>query len=472
MVKPSMKANQGSVAQLLLLLCATLLASCSQATEPSNEAATESAQESTAEPILADELMEDHISFQFAIYYLPQPKADPLAELDRLLDEKSAPFERAERIEGHETKPTLAAQIESDPQTNYAPPDLESLHYFGRGLSREEAEALQKTEKVLVLDWAYSKQHVWTGLRSALELTHSLARRTGGLIWDEMTREVFSPNQWKEQRISDWTEDIPDLTKHTTIHAYNTDGSVRAISLGMEKFGLPDVVVEDFSWSLSRPVGHLITLVCQAMAEGAKFDIPGEFDLDIRGIENPKVREPQVTNLKPSATGVALLSLQEGTWEEGDPLNRLIEITFDRATGPDLHAKQSQILAQGFGWEDTATPIQHDEALQAASRRAREKLPTLRQAFRKGLVPGEYILVKAPFATSSGEREWMWVEVTSWEKDTITGLLRNEPVNIPNLHAGQIVQVSQEEVFDFIWKHADGTVDGNETGKLIQQRGP
>ena len=42
--------------------------------------------------------------------------------------------------------------------------------------------------------------------------------------------------------------------------------------------------------------------------------------------------------------------------------------------------------------------------------------------------------MKAPFATPNGDREWMWVEISSWKDDKIKGLLENEPLNIPSLH--------------------------------------
>jgi len=63
----------------------------------------------------------------------------------------------------------------------------------------------------------------------------------------------------------------------------------------------------------------------------------------------------------------------------------------------------------------------------------------------------------------------MWVEVTRWQGGDITGLLKNEPFNIPELHAGQIVTVKQADVFDYIRQYADGTREGNETGVIIQK---
>ena len=80
-----------------------------------------------------------------------------------------------------------------------------------------------------------------------------------------------------------------------------------------------------------------------------------------------------------------------------------------------------------FGAEpDKVHRIEHDDQLLDASRKARLKLPELKEAFRKGLPTGEHIDLKAPFETSSGH-EWMWVEVTGWMDQKVTGLLENEP---------------------------------------------
>lgn len=444
---------------LLMALC-----SCSQKSEPAANHQTAN------EPIPAGDLRAGRISFQFAIYYLPKPNKEPLAELDVLLSDKFSQFKRVEKIEGNEQSPTLAARIDNDPHKSYSPPDSQLLQRFGRGLTAEQATAVQETEAAFILDFAYSQEHVWDGLRAALELTNQLAQSTGGLIWDETTRELFSPPAWEERRISNWTEQVPDLSKFTVIHAYQNGEYVRAITLGMEKFGLPDIVIEEFSWSLQRNVGIVINLFAQALGEGAVIQRLGEFDLDLRKIKHPEVREPQIATLKSKATGIALLTLRKGTWEKGDPENRLIEITFDRGTGPDIHAKQEQVILAAFGSEDSVTQIKHDEELKAASLEARTKLPGLRAEFNKGLAPGEFIQVKAPFATPDGNQEWMWVEVTSWKGDKISGLLNNDPFNIPTLHAGQIVEVSESKVFDYLHKHADGTVEGNETAKVIEKQ--
>lgn len=418
--------------------------------------------------IAASDLRSDRIKFEFAIFYLPKPSQDPLAKLDALLRQKFSSIHHVNKLEGRESSPTLAATFETN-RTNFSPPiDAPSLAHFGRGLKPGQAEALQKTEAVLVLDFAHSQTHVWDALRSAEQLTEALAKSTGGLIWDRTTRELFSPDVWQQARLDPWTAGIPEIQRHMTIHVYQPDQLARAVTLGMEKFGLPDVVIENFAWSDAPQMQTIINAFAQSIAEGVRPKQAGQFDLNIRAIKNAKFRDAVIQTLKSNAAPVAPLLLREGVADVGDSENRLIEISFERGTGPDLTAKQEQILAAAFGWEDSAKHIDHNEDVEAASHRARQKLPTLRVAFNKGLSPGELILVKAPFTTPGGETEWMWVEVVSWQADKIKGILRNEPENVPTLRAGQTVEVSEQQVFDYIRHRADGTSEGNETGKVIE----
>ena len=413
--------------------------------------------------------MADSVHFQFAVYFLPVPSGDPLAVLREAVDEGGVSLKIVDDIPETPGEMLVSARVEENVGQEYAPPDLDTLQYFGRGLTGEQAQSLQDCRQALILDFAHPSDQVWPALQAANRLLVEIARATGGLLWDEQTREVFSPDEWHKRRIASWTEGVPNIDDHTTIHAYKKDEYVRAITLGMSKFGLPDVVVQEFSWSLSRPVGHLINVFCQAMAEGAVFEKAGEYELDLRAIRNADVREPQIESLKPNATGIARLSLNKGVWEEGDPPNRLIELGFDRYPGRDIHAKREALLGSFLGWEDSIARVDHDEELLAASERARAQLPALGQAFAAGLSPGEFIQVKAPFDTPDGGTEWMWVEVTSWEGKRIKGLLKNEPFDIPSLHAGQRVEVKEDDVFDYIRRHADGSHEGNETAKIIEK---
>lgn len=422
-------------------------------------------------PVPAGPFVAGPIRFQLAIFYAGSPSKPPESALDQRLSTTPGAAKRLSALPTTPSGAVLQAFLISSAQTDYRPPDMDMIQRFGRGLTRDQAQALQGSTKVLILDFAHPAALAMSAYRSAIQLAELVAKDTNGFLWDEETREVFTPGEWHTRRLESWRGDAPDITKHTVIHAYRGDKQVRAITLGMAKFGLPDVVVDDFSWSLNRTMGHLVVLFCQAMVEGAVATSPGKLDLNLRSIKNDAVRQPQLESLKPNATAVAKLSLGKGKWESGDPRNRLIEIGFDRYEGPDRYARQTSMLSELFGSEDSAVLVKHTTDLLVASEAAKAKLPSLQQAFKRGLQPGEYILVKAPFETPGGGNEWMWVEVSQWNGNEITGLLKSSPINIPGLHGGQSVTVSQRDVFDYIRRDATGHEEGNETGKILLRQG-
>ncbi len=416
------------------------------------------------------ELMAEQIRYQLAVYLLAPPPEDPLVTLDRAVAQSGCGFERVATLAEAATRLEVEARLESDVRGRYAPPDVASLERFGRGLSADQAAALQQARQALVLDLAVPRARVWDGLRGAGQLLAELGSRTGGLLWDEETREAFTVETWREARLGGWTETVPDVSRHVVIHAYQKGEWVRAITLGMAKLGLPDIVVERFSWSVQREVGLLVNLLAQTLAEGKRLDRPGELTLSLAAIGNADVREPQLATRLAGASDEVLLRLTEGVWEEGDPANRLVEIGFDRYPGPDLQARQQALLVALFGAVDRARRVEHSADLLAARDRARARLPALREAFNGGLAPGEFILLKAPFDRPGGGKEWMWVEVIRWPEGRVEGLLRNEPEYARSLHAGQQVEVAEADVFDVLRRFADGREEGNETGAIIERQ--
>ena len=415
-------------------------------------------------------LFDERAWFCFAIYYLPTPGSEPLAALRRELEASFPDFRLVPKLASDLEGACVAGLLEKYVQTEFAPPSVEALRQWGFGVSEEQAKQVQQSREALLLRFVVPRAEVWERGREACRLALALARATGGLLWDEETRECFSPDAWQRRRLAEWESGIPDLSEHITIHVYRTNGYCRAVTLGMVKFALPDVVVNDLSWSNQRSIGHLINVVCQRMAEGQAVGRGGRFPIDLDAVAHPGVRQRRLDGLLEHATREADLVLAEAEPDEGDPDNLLAEIRFDRYQGVNVQARHEALLDALFGWEDDLHPVTHTEAVLEASRRAREKLPELRKAYQAGLAPGEYLMVKAPFKTPDGGNEWMWVEVTGWPGTTLRGILQNRPVDVPDLDAGEEVYVKQADVFDYIRQHPDGRQEGNETGKLFEKQ--
>ncbi len=406
---------------------------------------------------------------QYAIYLLPGYEGDPVATATELVNSEYTRFSIIESLDGPPEAPVIGLFMMTDVKQQYAAPDLQSIDYFGRGVTREQALAVQETDDALVINFAYPGRLGASAYYDAMELMESLALSHTSLIWDEATRQIFSREAWRETRLDTWDDGVFSVKDHITIHAYNNGEFVRAITLGMEKFGLPDIVVNDFGWSLSRPMGNLINLVSQTLLEGGQFGDDLSLDIDISKIRHRPTREEMQASLLENATGKLTINLQPTVPDEGDPDNFLLAIRFDSAEGLSVQEQQEDLLDTLFGWEDGIVYVDHNRRILEASDRAREKLPQLRRDFNAGLEPGEFIHVKAPFETPGGGNEWMWVEVIEWDGNRIRGLLRNEPFNIPDLRGGSEVIVNEEDLFDYIRFFADGTEEGNETGVLIRE---
>jgi uncharacterized protein YegJ (DUF2314 family) len=413
--------------------------------------------------------MADSIRFQYAVYMLPVHAKDPSAVLREALVKGYAGLKLVDEIPKEPSEMVVSTHLQEHAQKEYAPPSLEDLQYSGHGISPQQAQALQKSKEALIIQFAHPKENVWTALHAADLLVEEIARKTGGLVWDEETREIFSADAWHDRRLKSWDGGVPDISSQTVVQTYKKDELLRAITLGMTKAGLPDVVVDDFSWSSEPEVGDLINLFCQSMAEGTALEKSGKFNLNLRAIKNSQVRGNQLNSLKRNSMGVAYLSLKLGVWEEGDPRNRLIQLASDRYVGNDVPAKLDRMLGCFFGWEDKVTAVEHNEELLEESRKERAKLPGLKKDFNAGLQIGEFIQVKVPFKAPDGGNEWMWVEITSWKGNVIRGILENEPVNISDLHSGQIVEVWDGDVFDYIREYPDKRTEGNTTGDILKK---
>lgn len=448
-----------SLTRALLLLAALVSLSPAQATP--------------GQPLPAQAWHRKALGFSIGLYYLTVPSADPTQDARALAADKRFALRVVDKLDKTAQSQALLQTIYSSKvASDFAPPSIQSLHYFGRGLSREQAEALQKAPRALILTFAHPASQSVTGLRRAEQFVAELAKKGHAIIWDDETREAFTPEAWETSRLSAWDGDTPDVSKQIVIHAYKSGEATRAISLGMARFGLPDIVINDSTWSLNRPLGNTINAVGQQLVEAGAPNDGATMQLRLASIRHAAVRKRLTDSILSGGKGEGRLRLVEAAPEAGDPNNALAALSFDAYPGRDITERQINFVMAVFGAQpDEVAYVREGAALRAASERARAQLPALQQAFQRGLAPGEQLQVKAPFTTRDGSREWMWIEVTEWKGDRIKGMLRNEPRNVPGMKAGQMVEARQSELFDYLRVFPDGHTEGNETSKILRQAG-
>jgi hypothetical protein len=176
-------------------------------------------------PVTAGQVFAQTASFELAVYFLPEPKADPSIALDALLANDFAAFTRVKASPDGHAGLELSARLETDVQRSYVVPGLDALKYFGRGLTAEQGEDVQHARQAFILKLAAPHERVWEANRLAGRLLSRLARENGGLIWDDETREMFTPDAWDKRRIDGWTDTLPDISNHTVVHVYRDGDS-------------------------------------------------------------------------------------------------------------------------------------------------------------------------------------------------------------------------------------------------------
>lgn len=140
----------GAVLGLVLLICCAC--SNERAGEPQGRGLVEPKSKPPSNSVVGlGALMSDQIVFEFAIYFLGAPNCDPMVALKELLAKKDAKFTRVDELSGDELDLTVCAHMVDDVKGAYAPPDMESLSRFGRGLTLEQSKELQNCTSAITL---------------------------------------------------------------------------------------------------------------------------------------------------------------------------------------------------------------------------------------------------------------------------------------------------------------------------------
>ena len=89
----------------------------------------------------------------------------------------------------------------------------------------------------------------------------------------------------------------------------------------------------------------------------------------------------------------------------------------------------------------------------------------------KGLHHGEVFFVTTRIQ-ENGKFEQVFVRVTSWEGDTIHGVLASDMQLLTTHKKGEIVDCKENELIDWTISKPDGTEEGNFVGKFLDTYKP
>ncbi len=340
--------------------------------------------------------------------------------------------------------------VRSLDRTSLQPPDPGRLRLHSPGASAAALAQVAQAERAvaLVVLTPGDGPTLAAAVAAADRAGAHIARATGGLVVDDDTLQLLDAAALEARATA-------GVLAHSTVRVAPDGAGLRAVSLGLGRYGCPELVLSGFSAGQTAGVRALLDLVRQSLVERPGLPTGERLVLDIAQLADAEIQAAQLGAMLPGATGQATVGLRWPQRREDDPENALLEIVPE----PDL----ATVLLALYGTERPGP----DLVAQARDAARAELFGPVRDRFAAGLPPDARLLVKGPFAARDGGTEWMWVAVERWEDAAITGVLTNTPHDVPGLHEGATVTVAPADVFDFLYVHPDGRTEGNRTGALL-----
>jgi hypothetical protein len=228
---------------------------------------------------------------------------------------------------------------------SFAPPTEQQIAYFGRGLDAAQRHAAAASKGVLILGWKLDADPTLDRLRDAQRLALEVAQKTGGTIWDETTGQLFGVLAWKRMRLDGWEGNIPDIRQHILIHYQGQAEPHRAVTVGMVKFGLPDLIVDDVLPSDAERMTNLVEAVAQLLVQGDTPGTSGAFGVNLKEIRHVAARTALMATTGKDAQLTGRVELVPTQARPGDPENRLVTLRFPYPGATEAQKVASAITA-------------------------------------------------------------------------------------------------------------------------------
>ncbi len=408
--------------------------------------------------------------FALALYCNPTCGEEVLDALDTAL----APIPATDEFSEHAPEPARIMGIAGE---EFGIPDPDFVDEFGEGV--QDPAALSASKEVVLAWFAGPREQAFETFATAHAAFASVAASTGGWVEDLDTQMLFGADAWAARdprgSVQSWfVVDREPMSEDDEVR-------LRLVTRGLRRYGDFDLVVED-------------------VAPDAAGDVAWALDAIAETLHPLPEVAPEVTVNTDTARGVAKLSV--ATPREDDPQDGLLRVRFAGEVtvddGPLVAAEApvpaqpdvpvaaparpdgAQPLTPGAPAPETLRPPLAGPAsvpavvpapstgpaprsLAEARAQVRASLVTYEAAWAAGLPGGDHFAISAPFTTGTGGQEYLWIEVARWSGGELSGPLVTAPNGVVGLQPGDEVVVREDDVYDYVYKHADGRKDGNLT---------
>jgi hypothetical protein len=296
--------------------------------------------------------------------------------------------------------------------------------------SPQSHQALQGSRGFYRLSFEPGKPQATVAVFEALWCVRTLLELVEGVVIDITAYKLHTPED-----VEELTELEFDIRDHISLHAVEAgqnDAPLWIHSHGMAKFGLWDVEVFNLAEPDLKAAEIFFHELCTDLAFG----------------QAPPPRTPVQTSV-----GSAFMLIPA---EEARPTLRGInpetfaghEMQFLTVVSPEGRHNLTELLAN---YRDRFEAETEEEA-EEREKEARELLPSFKQRFmRKGLMEPLAFIVRVPFEVhpdgeGKSDEEKLWVEVITWEDDTLIGKLVDGGQTTTEWRKGAHVEVEQSQI--------------------------
>lgn len=389
---------------------------------------------------------------RFALALYCNPTCD-----DKVLDALDSDLAGIESVEGFSDFQTKPSRIMGIAGTDFGIPDADFIEEYGHDV--DSPEALAKSQQVILAWFAGPRADAVETFAIAHAAFARAAKNAHGWVEDLDTQAVYGAIAWAD---SDPRGDMEDwyVIDGQLMDDNAPEGNQRLLTRGLRRYGDIELVAEDVPPDHAEDVSLVVAAVARAIERNG--DVAASMPIDEDGVK-----------------GTATLTSLESRRDD-DPESPIARLRFDGKITPagEPDAEPAPAVASirtppapapvPVATPPAGAPAAPTSLIEARSLVQAQVAGRLREAFSAGLPKGDVLALDVPFPAKNGSHEYLWLEVESWSGDTITGTLKTQPTLVVGLNAGDKVSVRGSDVFDYVWKHADGSREGNVTKGLVR----
>ncbi|MBX3225812.1 MAG: DUF2314 domain-containing protein [Labilithrix sp.] len=329
-------------------------------------------------------------------------------------------------------------------------PGVETYDTTALTLTPDERRSLpdRKNAVVIRIEGNVSNDHLVA--RAIFAIGSLLAEELDGVSWDETARRFQTKRELSALAITTPLGESGFVPRHVLVQLLRQeDGTVRLVSLGLQRFGAPDLSLRGANMSAAPPLSHVLNAAAAQIVAGAPLDTVTVTLADVARVLGKK---PAELNKSPDDSRPVKLDVVRPPPDGDDPDNEVGELV---PPGGSTREAWDAVRASLFGAAAApSTPSNDDDA--------KQELPEAIRRFDRG---EGLLYVKGPFGIPDEARvdggagtEQLWIEVASCNAEQCLGMPSNEPSFATNLAPGKTTSVKRAEATDWLLQQRDGGV--------------